>query len=375
MLAYYNEFDKKKCAALSQLMKDGYISKGEIDDRSIRDVRGDDLKGFERCHFFAGIGLWDYGLQLAGWPEDRPVWTGSCPCQPYSTAGKQKGKKDDRHLLPEWDRLIEECRPATIFGEQVANAITHGWLDDVYQRLEAKDYAIGSAVLPACSVGAPYRRERLWFVAHSNSINRGAVNGQKQQERDTFGECFSNGGTGSMVNSYDSNDRRNSREYEGEDGKVWLQERNKDWLSREPSEVSSTMADTENRDRRSGELIQETKTEWAPGDNEFRGDSERCSSLAYSECQRQGQRELGKSMYSKESAVREANRFEHDCSGNWENGRWIDCPDGKQRLIEPRIPLLAHGYPERVGIIHCAGDAIVPQVAAQFIKSFMEINQ
>jgi DNA (cytosine-5)-methyltransferase 1 len=253
MLAYYNEFDKKKCAALSQLMKDGYISKGEIDDRSIRDVRGDDLKGFERCHFFAGIGLWDYGLQLAGWPEDRPVWTGSCPCQPYSTAGKQKGKKDDRHLLPEWDRLIEECRPATIFGEQVANAITHGWLDDVYQRLEAKDYAIGSAVLPACSVGAPHRRERLWFVAHSNSINRGAVNGQKQQERDTFGECFSNGGTGSMVNSYDSNDRRNSREYEGEDGKVWLQERNKDWLSREPSEVSSTMADTENRDRGSWE--------------------------------------------------------------------------------------------------------------------------
>ena len=164
---YYNEFDKKKCAALKELMADGHISTGDIDDRPIQEVKPDELKGYTRCHFFAGIGLWDYALELAGWPTDRPVWTGSCPCQPFSSAGRQKGKADDRHLWPYWQRLIEECRPATVFGEQVASAVAHGWLDDVYQGLEAKGYAVGSAVLPACSVGAPHKRDRLWFVGHT----------------------------------------------------------------------------------------------------------------------------------------------------------------------------------------------------------------
>src|SRR4030067_1748884 len=63
---YENEKDKKKCAALKALMDDGHISKGEIDDRPIQEVRGSDLRGYNRCHFFAGIGLWDYALHLAG---------------------------------------------------------------------------------------------------------------------------------------------------------------------------------------------------------------------------------------------------------------------------------------------------------------------
>lgn len=162
---YYNEFDPSAAAWLRNLISAGLIPEGVVDERSIVDVRPEDLRGYTQCHFFTGIGGWSHALQLAGWPEDRPVWTGSCPCQPFSTAGKQKGKADERHLWPVWFRLISECRPSVVFGEQVAAAVTHEWLDEVATDLESEDYAFGSAIIPACGVGAPHKRDRLWFVA------------------------------------------------------------------------------------------------------------------------------------------------------------------------------------------------------------------
>lgn len=169
MSAYYNEFDPHAAAWLRQLIKEGLIASGEVDERSILEVHPDDLKGFTQCHFFAGIGGWSYALRLAGWPDDRPIWTGSCPCQPFSTAGKQKGTNDDRHLWPDWFYLISQCRPATIFGEQVEAAIRHGWLDLVQTDLEGIGCAVGAVGLPASCVGAPHLRQRLWFVADANS--------------------------------------------------------------------------------------------------------------------------------------------------------------------------------------------------------------
>ena len=123
---YYNEIDEFAAAWLRELMKAGQIPDGEVDTRSIADVQPDDLRGFQQCHFFAGIGGWAYALKLAGWPEDRAVWTGSCPCQPFSSAGAQAGGDDPRHLWPTWFRLIRECRPNVVFGEQVESAIGHG---------------------------------------------------------------------------------------------------------------------------------------------------------------------------------------------------------------------------------------------------------
>ena len=160
---YYNEFDKNAAAWLRELISSGAIPAGDVDERSIEDVRADDIRGYTQCHFFAGIGGWSLALQLAGWPEDLPVWTGSCPCQPYSTAGKQRGNADARDLWPAFFRLIAECRPEFVFGEQVENAILHGWLDRVYADLEREEYAVGSAVLGAHSVGAPHRRYRLYW--------------------------------------------------------------------------------------------------------------------------------------------------------------------------------------------------------------------
>ena len=172
--AYYNEFDPNAAAWLRELIKSKQIMDGEVDERSIHNVTQQDLKGFTRVGFFAGIGGWDLALQLAGWPEDRPVWHGSCPCQPFSVAGNGLGDTDERHLWPVFFNLIRECRPVTVFGEQVANAVGKGWLDGVSSDLERAGYACGATVLGAHSVGAPHIRQRLFWVADS-------AGGQREQ--------------------------------------------------------------------------------------------------------------------------------------------------------------------------------------------------
>lgn len=163
--AYYNEIDEGKAFILRELMNAGQITEGQIDTRSIADVRGDDVRGFARCHFFAGVGLWDAALTRAGWPDDRVVWTASCPCPSFSVAGKGEGLADPRHLWPHCRRIARECRPFCFFGEQVSAAIGYGWLDLVQHDLEAEGYAVGKVVFPACSVGAPHERQRLYWAA------------------------------------------------------------------------------------------------------------------------------------------------------------------------------------------------------------------
>ena len=280
---YYNEFYPPAAAILRGLIADKLIPEGDVDDRSISDIGPGELSGYTQCHFFAGIGGWSYALALAGWPTDRPVWTGSCPCQPFSSAGKQKGKKDDRHLWPIWFGLIRQYRPPTVFGEQVASAIAHGWLDDVAHDLEVEGYAVGAAVLPACSVGAPHRRDRLWFVADAE----GVIN-----ERTAWAGSASIGG----------------------------QERNN---SHQPIGTScSDVADTNKQGSQGRVIHPERGSEWS----------------------------------------------------SWETGlEWITGADGKSRPVMSGVRMLADGFPERVACLHGFGNAIVPQVAAEFIKAYQDI--
>jgi DNA (cytosine-5)-methyltransferase 1 len=168
MAAYYNEIDPYAAEWLRNLIKAGHIAPGVVDERSIEDVCPSDLSEFTQCHFFAGIGVWSYALRLAGWPDDRPVWTGSCPCQPFSAAGKGGGFNDERHLWPAWQWLIGQQKPSVVFGEQVASKGGLEWLDVVCGDLEGLGHAVAAAVLPAGGFGAPHIRKRLFFAAYAD---------------------------------------------------------------------------------------------------------------------------------------------------------------------------------------------------------------
>ncbi|QXR22032.1 DNA cytosine methyltransferase [Citrobacter freundii] len=170
--AYYNEIDSFAAQWLRNLIAGGHIAPGEVDERSIEDVTPDDLRGFTQCHFFAGIGVWSHSLRLAGWPDDKPAWTGSCPCQPFSAAGKGDGFADERHLWPHFFHLISERRPEHVFGEQVAAGNANAWFDLVQADLEGMEYAFGLVPFAAAGIGAPHIRERAYWVAESISEQR-----------------------------------------------------------------------------------------------------------------------------------------------------------------------------------------------------------
>ena len=162
----YNEVDPYCCDWLENLIAAGHVRPGRVERRSITELGAADCRDVQ-CHFFAGLGLWSYAARLAGWPDEAELWTGSCPCQPFSTAGRRLGAADPRHLWPEFARLIRECRPPIVVGEQVASPAGRAWLDAVYADLEAAGYTVGAADLPAAGVGAPHLRQRLYWVAYT----------------------------------------------------------------------------------------------------------------------------------------------------------------------------------------------------------------
>ncbi|MCM7869911.1 DNA cytosine methyltransferase, partial [Enterobacter hormaechei] len=188
--AYYNEIDPFAAQWLRNLIAGGHIAPGEVDERSIEDVTPDDLRGFTQCHFFAGIGVWSHSLRLAGWPDDKPVWTGSCPCQPFSAAGKGDGFADERHLWPHFFHLISERRPQHVFGEQVASGNANTWFDLVQADLEGMGYAFGLVPFAAAGIGAPHIRERAYWVANANCL----ISDRRGYSRTPGWDEYSNGG-------------------------------------------------------------------------------------------------------------------------------------------------------------------------------------
>lgn len=163
MSAYYNENNPKMAVWLRALMAARLIGEGDIDERDIRTVSADDLRGYRRCHFFAGIAGWDLALQYAGWPDDREVWTGSSPCQFGSSAAR--GRTVAADLWRPFLALVAARRPGVVLGEQV---IKDWWADRCVRDLESMGYAVGAVVLPAWSVGCDHTRARFYFVGHAN---------------------------------------------------------------------------------------------------------------------------------------------------------------------------------------------------------------
>ncbi|HBM9093080.1 MULTISPECIES: DNA cytosine methyltransferase [Klebsiella] len=214
--AYYNEIDPFAAQWLRNLIAAGHIAPGEVDERSIEDVTPDDLRGFTQCHFFAGIGVWSHSLRLAEWPDDRPVWTGSCPCQPFSAAGKGDGFADERHLWPHFFHLISECRPQHVFGEQVASGNANTWFDLVQADLEGVGYAFGLVPFTSAGIGAPHIRERAYWVANSGGERLNRIDSLLQREEcgrvtESVLEASRDRNAGSVANT---NGERSQRERE-----------------------------------------------------------------------------------------------------------------------------------------------------------------
>jgi DNA (cytosine-5)-methyltransferase 1 len=296
MTALYNEIGPFPARWLENLIAADLIATGRVDARSVEELRAIDLRDCNQFHAFAGIGVWSHALRLAGIPDSFEVWTGSCPCQPFSNAGRRKGTDDDRHLWPEWLRLIEQCGPPIIFGEQVASRAGRDWLSNVRADLEALGYAVGASDLCAAGAGAPHIRQRLYFGA---------------------------------VRLADSGSERRQQ------------------ISRGPSE-------DENPDGRAGRNVGEANSDHiASSDGKSRGVGDTNSARP------QGWNLGGDSP-------------DQRIAGGDGMASWVRCSDGRARPIEPGTFPLAPRTPNHVGRLRAYGNAIVPQVAALFVRSFLD---
>lgn len=384
MTAWYNEVDPYKAAVLREAIKVGAIAPGDVDERSIVDVRGGELTGYTQCHFFAGGGFWSYALRQAGWPDDRPVDTGSCPCPSFSEAGKGLGFDDDRHLWPEWYSIIRKRRPPVLFGEQSHAAIGFGWLDLVCGNLEAEGYAVAPSVLGAHSVGAPHRRQRLYFCADTDE--------PRSQERRAEGISADRHGsdarhrsgppelraTGHGPNPDGWQPGNGGLQRSGELG-LFAQDCGAGGTSDSQCDGGRSKFTGRKSDRRAaegrhceagngGDPHLPGAARFGPDGGEIEAEGRLRSGSEHPGFALRPWRGLGwlDPVKTQSAAITGATR------GFWADCDWWGGTDEKYRPIKPGIFPLAQRYPGRVGLLRLAGDAICIPLAVAFIRSYIE---
>ncbi len=377
--AYYNEIDPYAADWLRNLIAAGHIAPGDVDERSIEDVHPDDIRSYTQCHFFAGIGVWSYALRRAGWPDDRPVWTGSCPCQPFSAAGKGTAFDDERHLWPAWHWLIQERRPPVVFGEQVASKDAEPWLDLVSTDLEALGFAAAAVAFPSASVGAPHKRDRTYFVAHAAgpgsqgrqrsgqrldaqqpAVERsGAVDvlahaehgrreaGQPHGFR--AGAALPPGASGRLGSAHGE---RAGRDGGSVPGQVAGQDGQHVSIDADAPSCTGRMADAGSVGRQRRKGVPAGRNHGGADAGRVEGDH--------------GLIGVGEAGDGSQQAG--------PVNGFWRAADWLLCRDGKWRPVEPGTFPLAHGAPARVGRLRAYGNAINAQQAQIFIESVLDIE-
>lgn len=372
---FYNDIDPFACEWLRWLIKAGEIPDGDVDSRSICDITADEVRGYTQCHWFAGISGWSVALGLSGWSPTERVWTGSCPCPPFSAAGTKKAcprcsgirpipcprrtgvficidcehawYADGRHLFPEFHRLISQCRPPVVYLEQVSGGDGLVWLAGVRARLERSGYAVGAADLPAACVGSPNIRQRVWGCA-VRVADASDANGRA-------GVCGEEEGIGE--------EEQRRRRLAGGGASGWL-------------------ADTDGGISGDGGLRRGGKQRLLA-----QGDGSGPERLVDSDSSRRGEQRGAEPVRPEQPSAQRAGD-----AGPWADFDLVYCGDNAwrriPRRIEPGIQRLADGIPVdldllrtacltfprspkvkgRVGVLRGFGNAINPYVAAKFIR-------
>ena len=411
MTAYYNEHEPFAAAWLRNLIDKNLIAPGDVDERSITDVQPSDLDGYVQHHFFAGIGGWSYALRLAGVPDSHRVWTGSCPCPPFSSAGKKKrcpecDEKpiphplktgifaciecahewfaDERHLWPEFLRLIDgcqgrECEATEIFGEQVAGADGLVWFDGVRATLEALGFAVGGIDACAAGVGAPHIRQRLFWVANApDADGRAGEQGQQGEAR--------SGRSGLADSGYVGVGLANASRQPGEwDARSVHAEEAGERSEREPDgHLLDRSADDSQDNRGVGNAKSQREGSITSGAREGVFQCPRPSEAGVGlvntiNTRPQGHAEHGDG--GNEPGRIEADAARSTAATGWDDFDLVRCVEPtkepgrfveKWRRTQPGIQPLAHGLPARVGRLRGYGNAIVPQLATKFITAYLE---
>ncbi|MCV6592595.1 MAG: DNA cytosine methyltransferase [Silicimonas sp.] len=385
--AVYNEIDPKAAAWLRELIKLGLIADGDVIEKSITELTPEDLRGYTQVHLFAGIGIWSHSLRRAGWPDDRPVWTFSCPCQPFSPAGKQEGIYDERHLLPKTLELLFACRPPAFFGEQVSSKLVVGpankgrqreatiedvieladqdnpaWLDHLHAEMEEASYALAPFDLPAAGFGAPHPRQRLYFAGYDTRPAVFPAHGPRREWVIESTPGF------------------------GDDGWVcdlWMANSHSDGLE-EGGAISAPRHDGPFRNG----TVDWMGVAQRPGLEGYGGDGDRGHEPGWHQASAVGSGAVAGDAPDGVAAERDPRPY--PINGYWRNADWLFSRDGKWRPVEPGLTPLVDGAPK--GLVYrgsesgCVdeipfaramrlkgyGNGIVAEVAKEFIAIFME---
>lgn len=331
----YNEIAPYPAQWIRNLVEAGHIAPGRVVETSIVGLVPQDVQYDTQAHFFAGIGVWSAAARAAGWPDAAELWSGSCPCQPFSSAGRKRGIEDVRHLWPEWYRLILACRPPVIVGEQVASPDGLGWLDVVFADLEKAGYTVRAFDLCAAGVGAPHLRQRLYFVAVTDGERLEGVRLHLRQRRSLQAmlEACGSGEFGLVGDAVEI-------EHEGRSG------------------------------------IPESILPGSSGDTRLVGDASGEGSRRHARAVLSAQGECEGQRFSTRDLPDELGAS-GATGGFWGDAEWLACRDAKLRPVEPGTFPLVDGSPSELGRdraarIAGAGNAIVRPLAQIFLEAVID---
>ena len=302
---------------------------------------------------------------------ETDVLVGGFPCQPFSVAGKRKGKEDERHLWPEMFRIIKEARPSIVIGENVPGIInTQMALGQCVSDLESEGYKVQPVVLPACSVNAPHRRYRVFIIAmvDTDNLRLEQYNETQKEEQIRWAETSSLSRSENVANPNSSSftswesrgaDREVSSESERLRGGESQRETRNEFGSGSENVANSNSFG--HRRWNSQGCSSGGETRILPGEQEGRetwSETERCSEsyrnyVANSTASRP--------QTSPEECFEQKGTEEADAIAPY-SGTIGDFNPRDNWSVEPNVGRVAHGISDRVDRIKSLGNAVVPQL-------------